>query len=90
MLLDLCQGPAREADCGVATESRDKCGESGHPRDHQAEKGVLFHTLLPDALGPLGLCGIKLVFLDLPMLLVIFRMVVDLETTAMVQQLVDD
>lgn len=50
---------------------------------------MLFNALLPDALGPLGLCGIKLVLFDLPVLQVLIRMVVDLESMAMVEQFAD-
>ena len=89
-MLHLCEGPARKAELGVAAKLWDKCWERGFPRDSQAEEGVLFHTLLPDALGPLGFCCIKLVFLDLPALQVVIRMVANLEPTAMIQQLVDD
>ena len=84
-LLYLCEGATCKADLDVATELWDKCYVRGCPRDSQTEESVLLCTLLPDALGPLGLCGIKLVLADLPVLQIISRMVVDLKPLAMVE-----
>ena len=88
----LCKSPAREAELGVAAKLWDKLwdGERGFSWYSQPEEGVLLHTLLPDALGPPGLCGIKLMLLDLPVLQVVLWMVADLEPAAMIEQFVDN
>ena len=90
VMLHLCKGPSGEAQPRVATKLWDKSWEWGLARDSQSEEGVLLHTLLPDALGPLGLCGVKLVLLDFPVLQIVIRVVANLEPSAVVEELVDN